>query len=708
MQSGFLGNSASAMEGIRRPGTAFAALPFNCGHTESRQPGRAGPRTCIGREAVDVLPPGPSSFDLRAWLRLPRLLKSRGMMFPAIWAILSMTAAMPSIGLDTTAGASGATAGATGIPVAAGGAASSLPIGVAIAAIAGAIIYVLMKRAEFRNTIDAQAESFADSMARERGSMAQLRKERDDAVATSHTRSELLAMLSREVRAHMDGIVGSANLLLDTKMQPSQRMQLITLRASGESLLYVLGDVQAICDLETGSMKLNVKPLDLRSEFAQVIEVLSPRAALKGVELCLVIAPEVPRRVVADGVFLRQFFFNLGASALQYAKSGCLVLRVERAAAESIGNLPAHTRLRFGASAMGGARNDSGTAAGDGAPPAEPGMELAVTKRLVEIMGGGFGITEGADDTTDFWFELPLDAEPDKNSFVPFSVELPYYVVVLDDAPAARVAADGLLNDLKIDHEVATSAEEAVEGLRLALEDHSEAILFLDETLPESEVSQLAQSFSGSNLPASVRVVLMSLRPDKAVLELGFAVSALLQKPLLAHREIQQAIESARRTPVLRRTNEQSLSKSPFPGSKSPFPAEEQPGAKRVLLVEDNEVSRQVTGTMLKRLGCKVDIALDGLEAIRAAAGNSYDLILMDIRMPNLNGWDAARQIAAASGKKTPPIVAVTAEVSNVDRERATEAGMCDFVSKPVNKSELIRVLDRWAGTKLQPPGGDE
>lgn len=557
---------------------------------------------------------------------------------------------------------------------------------------------LVYQRKSLQAVIDTQEDRFAKDMDQANDKVAELQKQTGQARLASQTQSELLATLSREVRAHMDGIVGSANLLLETKLQPSQRMQLVTLRATGESLLYVLGDVQAICELETRTIKPVPAPLDLRTEFAQVIEVLSPRAALKNVELSLLIAPGVPRRVVADAGLLRQFFFNLSASALRFAESGGLILHIDTTAADPSAEANS-VRLRFGASA-------SKLAPGSGYRPnsrspmmaeetMEHGMELAVTKRLVELMGGRFGVSGGRNEETDFWFELPLQVETTAVGYTPVVVRLPCFAVVFDDAAAARVAAAGLLDEMQIEHDLATTAAEALEALKLAVIDSPETVLLLDETLPEEELTQLGAGLASDPELRRVRVILMSMRPERAGLNFTVPVSAILQKPLLLPRDIQTAIEAARRTPVMQPpTAEPSLSRAPFAST-------EHAGA-RILLTEDDEISGQVIETMLKRLGCTVTLARDGFEAVGAVQEGAFDLILMDIRMPRLNGWDATKQILAKLGAGAPPIVAVTAEATATDRERAAEIGMRDFLSKPVSKADLVRTLQRWTG---RPPG---
>ncbi|HYC73181.1 MAG TPA: response regulator [Opitutaceae bacterium] len=562
---------------------------------------------------------------------------------------------------------------------------------------AAAVLWLQRMRA--RALIDTAAEARAEELEAATARAAHLQRELGEAKTTIRTQNDLLAQLSREVRGHMDGIIGSANLLLDTKLPSSQRQQLITLRATGESLLYVLGDVQAIVQAEISAVRNEHAPFELRQEIAHVFEVLAPRAALKNVEVSLIIAPEVPRRLVGDVPLMRQFFFNLLASALRLTPAGSIILRVERTVGPGELKAPARTWLRFAVTdathlqaalaVPTGSQNPFATTARSALETSD-NLALTVARRQVGILGGRFGEATTTERGPEIWFDLPLEAAAAVAQPAMDTAATDSFVVVFDDLPSARVAASNLLAEMGVEHDVAKSAAEAIEALGDAVQAHAgPLVLLLDESISIQDLGTLVNAFRDQPDLRNVKVVLMSLRPDKASLDMAVPVRAVLQKPLLLPREVLEAFETARTATGPARPSEPSLSQPPFPaGERSALP--------HVLLVEDNEVSRQVCETMLKRMGCRVDLAGDGVEAVDRAKRREYDLIFMDCWMPRLDGYAAARQIREALGAKAPPIIALTADDLQENRVKAEKSGMVDFMVKPASRAEFTRVFSRW------------
>ncbi len=579
----------------------------------------------------------------------------------------------------------------------------------AIAALSAVVGWWQAARA--RNLIDTAAEARADELDAALTRSSQLQRELTEARATIRTQNELLAQLSREVRGHMDGIIGSANLLLDTKLPSAQRTQLITLRATGESLLYVLGDVQAIVQAEAGGVRHEPAPLELRGEIAHVFEALAPRAALKGVEISLIISPDVPRNYTGDVPLMRQFFYNLLASALRLTPSGSIILRVDRAIGPAESRRQNLAWLRFSVTdaahlqaALGeptGSLNPFTGEVGRSALETGDNMALTVARRQVGILRGRFGEATTPERGPEIWFEVPLQPDFSQPALPPGEEPLDGFIVLFDDLPSARVAASNLLNEMKVEHDVAKSAAEAVEALEDALEDRAgHVLLMLDESIPMQDMATLVTAFREQSRFDEIKVILMSLRPDKAVLDLGLPVSAVLQKPLLMPREIRESIENARLATGPAGRAEPSL-------SSPPFPVPDRSAAPQVLMVEDNEVSRQVCETMLKRMGCRVDLAVDGVDAVAKAGQKHYDLIFMDCWMPRLDGYGAARKIREQHGDQAPPIIALTADDLRENRAKAEQSGMCDFMVKPASRAEFTRVFTTWLKHKKLADGSN-
>lgn len=570
-------------------------------------------------------------------------------------------------------------------------------VALTLGALALVVIWVQHLRA--RALIDTAAEARAEELDTTLARVAQLQRELTEARTTIRTQNELLAQLSREVRGHMDGIIGSANLLLDTKLPSPQRQQLITLRATGESLLYVLGDVQAIVQAEIGAVRNAPAAFELRHEIAHVFEVHAPRAALKGVEVSLIIAPEVPRRLVGDVPLMRQFFFNLLASSLRITPSGSIILRVERTVGPGEAKAPAKTWLRFAVTDVTHLQIALAVPSGSQNPfsvttraslETTDNLALTVARRQAGIMGGRFGEATTTERGPEIWFDLPLEIAPGQAALPMDTAATDCFLVIFDDLPSARVAASNLLDEMGVEHDVAKSPQEAIEALSDALTSHpGPLLLLLDESIPMQDLVTLVSAFREQPGLSNVKVVLMSLRADKAAVDIGLPVRAVLQKPLLLARDVLEAIETARAAVGTTRPPEPSL-------SQPPFPVIERATQPLVLLVEDNDVSRQVCETMLKRMGCRVDLAADGVEAVEQAKRRGYDLIFMDCWMPRLDGYHASRQIHELLGERTPPIIALTADDLQENRNKAEKSGMVDFLVKPASRAEFARVFSRW------------
>ncbi|HYC72199.1 MAG TPA: hypothetical protein VEB66_13380, partial [Opitutaceae bacterium] len=229
--------------------------------------------------------------------------------------------------------------------------------------------------------------------------------------AAMRTQSDLLGVVCREVRGHLDGIIGSADLVLETPLQPSQRAQLVTLKTTGESLLYLLNDLQALSQAEFRVASGEREAVVLRTEMAEVIEVLAPRAALKGVEIVLIVEPDVPRELCCDDELFRQFVFNLLACVLRPTGPGALVVTVARSTAAAKPIAAGRVWLRFTAAGRPSAPEAEFTGSQNPFAVLEQ-LPLTIARRVTEVMGGEHGETVGSEAGPAFWFDLPMEAMP--------------------------------------------------------------------------------------------------------------------------------------------------------------------------------------------------------------------------------------------------------------------------------------------------------
>ncbi len=518
----------------------------------------------------------------------------------------------------------------------------------------------------------------------------------------SQAKSEMLATLSREVRSHLNGIIGSADLLFDNSLKPQQRDHLATLRASAESLHQSLNDVLDYSAIETRQIKIARASFDLRQPMIEVIEHLSPLAQLKGLELVLIVAPDVPTQVTGDAARLRQILLNLASNAVKFTSTGRVVLRVGIAAGSSAPSKHGGSWLhfsvadtgegipdemqatlfdRFGQSHVSSPRKFGGS-----------GLELSISKRLVELMGGQIGARNMPESGAEFWVVLSLPAEPTQPVVaVPLSVRGGYHVVVLDDLAAARLGTSAMLTRLGVDHDVTDTVADAAGLLRDALEaDVTDRVLLVDESVALAHTTEIEQLLAEDTSPTRIRVVLMSRDPE-ALPTSGFTlpVTTVLRKPITRPESLVEALV-CKHAPSAPRT---SNSRTPFDLPAGGRAARVQP---LVLVVDDDEISRSVASQLLAILGCTVERATNGADAIERTRTTRFDLVFMDCQMPAMDGYETTLRIRDLTGKEAPPIVALTANTSPTDREKCFAVGMCDFVDKPVRKAELSRVVKRW------------
>ena len=537
-------------------------------------------------------------------------------------------------------------------------------------------------------------------VAEEQAKSSDAQQEKKAMARESQAKSEMLATLSREIRAHLNGIIGSADLMLDNSLKPQQREHLATLRASAESLHQSLNDVLDYSSIETGQIKITQAPFDLRQPLVKIVENLSPLALLKGLELVLIVAPDVPLQVVGDAVRLRQILLNLMSNAVKFTASGRVVLRVELPQGSAGTSKEGMTWLHFSVS-------DTGTgipeelqatifdrpAKSDAPSPRKfggSGLELAISKRLVELMGGRIGARSLPEGGSEFWVVLAFSIDQGQVPAVPARPD-GMHVVVLDDLAAARVAVSAMLTRMRVDHDATDTVANAAELLRDALEvDVVERVLLLDESVAKDSGAELARLLAEDPTLQSTRIVLLSLDPDKVATDQVFPVAAIVRKPLARPEALWEAL-SAKPDAGRRKT---SGTPTPFAKVGEPKPIVDL--VPRVLVVDDDAISRSVSSQLLERLGCVVEMAVSGAAAIDLVGRTKFDLVFMDCQMPEMDGYETTVKIRAAAGSKAPPIVALTANISAPEREKCFAVGMCDFISKPVHKADLAVALKRW------------